>query len=117
MWNIAKMCAQGGEIIHVGPLNNQPNHGFYQFSPTLYYDFYEANGFQVEEASLYQMLDKPAGMRFSAPYRRAMSFASPVPLDGQVYNFYCRVRKISEPDRMTIPMQGAYAAIENWKPV
>ncbi len=35
----------GGTVIHHVPLNNWVNHGFYQFSPCLFFDFYETNGF------------------------------------------------------------------------
>lgn len=36
----------GGFVIHVNPVSCL-NHGFYNFSPTLYVDFYEQNGFEV----------------------------------------------------------------------
>jgi hypothetical protein len=43
--NIGRMLTTGGRIIHVSPTNNWVNHGFFQFSPTLFYDYYAANGF------------------------------------------------------------------------
>lgn len=43
--NIARLTRVGGHVMHVGPMNGWANHGFYQFSPCLYYDFYSANGF------------------------------------------------------------------------
>lgn len=43
--NLSRMVRVGGEIQHQTPLNNYPNHGFYQFSPTLYHDYYTTNGF------------------------------------------------------------------------
>src|SRR6266487_4037593 len=43
--NIAHMLKPGGRIIHISPANNYTNHGFYQFSPTLYFDYYSANAF------------------------------------------------------------------------
>ncbi len=43
--NYVKMLKPEGRIIHCLPANNQVNHGFYQFSPTLFLDFYGANGF------------------------------------------------------------------------
>src|SRR6185437_5105535 len=38
-------CA-GGLIVHAAPLN-RVNHGFWGFSPTVYPDFFEANGFDL----------------------------------------------------------------------
>jgi SAM-dependent methyltransferase len=43
--NVARMLRGGGRIIHFSPASNWVNHGFYQFSPTLFYDYYVANGF------------------------------------------------------------------------
>lgn len=44
--NLCRMVKPGGRIIHTNPASNYLAHGFYQFSPTLYYDFYGANGFR-----------------------------------------------------------------------
>lgn len=48
--NIVKMLKAGGTIVHVVPLSGWIDHGFYQFSPTLFYDFYGANGFTKMKA-------------------------------------------------------------------
>lgn len=46
--NMAGLVKVGGLIIHENPFNT-PNHGFYGLNPTLYADFYSANGFVLEE--------------------------------------------------------------------
>jgi hypothetical protein len=43
--NISNLAAPGGRIFHICPVNNYVNHGFVQFSPTAFMDYYEANGF------------------------------------------------------------------------
>jgi SAM-dependent methyltransferase len=43
--NIVALLKTGGRALHLSPTNNFVNHGFYQFSPTLFVDFYRANGF------------------------------------------------------------------------
>ncbi len=43
--NISKMLTVGGRVIHISPMNNFANHGFFQLSPTLFFDYYSANGF------------------------------------------------------------------------
>jgi hypothetical protein len=44
--NISKLCAVGGQIMHVLPANNLCGHGFWQFSPDLFLSLYsEANGY------------------------------------------------------------------------
>ena len=45
--NISKLCKTGGRIIHCLPANNQCGHGFWQFSPELFFSLYdESNGYQ-----------------------------------------------------------------------
>lgn len=46
MANGANALAAGGCILHLNPLNMY-NHGFYNFSPTFYSDFYTQNGFTL----------------------------------------------------------------------
>ena len=48
--NIVKMLAVGGRVVHQSPCNNYVNHGFYQLSPTLFFDYYGANGFEETHA-------------------------------------------------------------------
>jgi len=48
--NLVRMTKVGGYVLHLSPAQNYLNHGFYQFSPTLFYDFYTANGFEIVEA-------------------------------------------------------------------
>ena len=43
--NVARMLRGGGRIIHFSPASNWVNHGFYHFSPALFYDYYAAKGF------------------------------------------------------------------------
>ena len=44
--NLATMLRYSGRVIHVSPCNNSVDHGFYQFSPTLFHDYYQANRFK-----------------------------------------------------------------------
>src|ERR1035441_3166291 len=42
-----EMCASGGQILHVLPANNFCGHGFWQFSPELFFSMYsEVNGYR-----------------------------------------------------------------------
>jgi hypothetical protein len=44
--NAAQAVALGGCIVHINPMS-MFNHGFYNLSPTFYYDFYSQNGFEI----------------------------------------------------------------------
>lgn len=47
--NCMEMVAEGGHFLGVAPANNWMGHGFYQFSPELYYRvFSERNGYAAE---------------------------------------------------------------------
>jgi SAM-dependent methyltransferase len=45
--NYNKMLKAGGRIVHVLPASNFVDHGFYMFSPTLFYDYYSANKWEI----------------------------------------------------------------------
>ena len=47
--NIANLLKPQGYVIHIVPISTL-NHGFVLFSPTLFYDLYSENGFEVVDA-------------------------------------------------------------------
>ena len=68
--NVSKMVSIGGYILHLNPLL-MINHGFWSMSPTVYYDFYEANGFKVVFYSAFQGIHKiNRYYKFNNPYIR-----------------------------------------------
>ncbi|MFH2138272.1 MAG: hypothetical protein ABII88_07140 [Candidatus Omnitrophota bacterium] len=48
--NIVKMTKLNGYVLQLIPTHNFVNHGFYQCCPTLFFDFYMANGFKIVES-------------------------------------------------------------------
>ena len=51
--NCMRMVRPGGTLVLATPANNFCGHGFYQFSPALFYDVLsEANGFQIEREAV-----------------------------------------------------------------
>lgn len=55
MENTVKMTKVGGYVLQFIPAQNFLNHGFYQFSPTFFYDFFTANGFEIVESYLVEV--------------------------------------------------------------
>jgi len=45
--SLIRMTKVGGRIIHFVPSSNHIDHGFYMYSPTLFYDYYTANGLEI----------------------------------------------------------------------
>ncbi len=50
--NVARLVKVGGRVVHMSPTCNYVNHGFYQFSPTLFFDYYSANRFTSLDATI-----------------------------------------------------------------
>jgi hypothetical protein len=48
MKNTLSLLKVGGRMIFLTPSSNHMDHGFYMFSPTLFADYFAANGFQIE---------------------------------------------------------------------
>jgi len=47
--NVHALLAEGGRAIHgMAPSSNHVDHGFWMYSPTLFHDFYSANGWRIE---------------------------------------------------------------------
>jgi SAM-dependent methyltransferase len=112
--NIANMVRKGGIIIHHTPANNYTNHGFYQPSPTLFKDFYEANGFKVEVLKLFIWPSYPPSfsefiMLSIEDIPRENYFADPekMKLHGAM-EIFCVARKIEAHEKVTVPTQGYY---------
>jgi hypothetical protein len=68
--NVAELAAPGGRVIHMTPCNNYVNHGFWQVSPTSFFDFYEANGFvDLKATMIVQPRDIPSDRAWATfPY-------------------------------------------------
>ena len=57
--NISNLCKKGGIILHCLPANNNCGHGFWQFSPELFFNIYsQKNGFKETEIILINLFDK-----------------------------------------------------------
>lgn len=81
--NLAQSVSVGGCIFHGTPMT-MLNHGFYNVSPTLFYDFYVRNGFRIEA-----LAGATKGGWFEVP--RTERFLAP-----QEASVLCVVRKIVE---------------------
>lgn len=66
--NVAALCRPGGIILHVVPANGFCGHGFYQFSPELFFSRYSTgNGFNETEVFLADLCDIHHWFRVSRP--------------------------------------------------
>ncbi|WP_052808099.1 hypothetical protein [Methyloterricola oryzae] len=102
---IGKMVRVGGRIIHISPMSNCVDHGFYCFSPTLFVDYYSANCFEIERI-MYCRFDKDPSVDPWSCFdydKSAMGI-----LDAGVYFLMACVRKTPDSTVDHIPIQGYY---------
>ena len=52
--NIFLFLKVGGRVMHSSPSSNNVDHGFYMFSPTLFWDYYEANKFEFRQFKFFE---------------------------------------------------------------
>src|SRR6185295_2656546 len=51
--HMTRMTREGGVVAHLSPCHNWVDHGFYQFGPTLFFDYYQAAGFESLESAMF----------------------------------------------------------------
>jgi hypothetical protein len=56
MMNAANAVKPGGRIFHISPMT-MVNHGFYNLCPTMFHDFYQQNGWEMESFAVVAMAD------------------------------------------------------------
>lgn len=67
--NCSQLCRPGGQIIHILPANNYCGHGFWQFSPELFFSLYsENNGYRDTEVFVADFTDKWTWYKVRRPH-------------------------------------------------
>ncbi|MFQ5528579.1 MAG: hypothetical protein ACE5GX_20275, partial [Thermoanaerobaculia bacterium] len=66
--NTARLVRKGGMVIHASPVGWY-EHGFYGINPTLFVDFYSANGFQILDTTCFLFDD------YASVYKKQWCFS------------------------------------------
>ena len=108
--NCTSLCKVGGHILHSLPANNLTGHGFYQFSPELFFNLYRAkNGFELVGLWFAQKADPKHWWKVANPttVRRRVTLRN-------AHEVYMLVvaRKVAELGSMPAPQQSDYAQHE-----
>jgi len=110
MGNIVDMLRPGGCVVHL--CSFAIDHGFYGFSPLMFYDYYGANGFGEFECHIME-LDLSDVTRTYANLHRCVTYSYGMSLDGvldtskEILIFFA-ARKHSSLPELTVPTQGSY---------
>ena len=112
--NLNCMLKPGGAILHILPSNNWVDHGFYQFSPTLMFDYYAVLQFDVlelammifnprrNEGHLWEIRAIPSGI---------LGSGGSSGLDDRTYLHAVLVRRGAADCERAVPIQSLYARI------
>lgn len=114
--NYNRMLKVGGRIIHALPSStNHMDHGFYMFSPTLFWDYYSANNWKIEESLLFRHSRRPTGAW--DVYKYAPGCLTRFSYRGfnnkDLYSVFFAVKKTANSTFNASVNQGAY--LEIWK--
>jgi SAM-dependent methyltransferase len=115
--NIFKLLRPGGRIIHISPSSNHVDHGFYMFSPTLFYDFYTANEFEINVVKFFRYtimahIDPWDIVDYTPGRLQSVSFGG---LDNNLYGIICVATKTAASTAHRVPQQGAWIELWNRK--
>lgn len=111
--NIFNLLRVNGRVIHSAPSSNFVDHGFYMFSPTLFYDFYTANKYQIKciqltQSSTRQDKDPCFYSDYTPGCLDSVSYGG---LDNSIYGTICIALKTEESTGDVIPQQGLYKKV------
>ena len=100
--SLVNMCSLGGIIILFNPSSGMVDHGFYSISPTLYYDYFRANGFG--DFSCYLLEGQQIDMKMKVyKYQRPNLEIRTSFCEGFDVAFFCR--KLQEVPTISKPVQ------------
>lgn len=112
--NIVNFASDGGRILHLAPSSNHIDHGFYMFSPTLFWDFYSANEQEIISCELFRY---PMPEHDTEPW----IFGKYIPgslgkfsmggLGGGCFGVAALIERTRAIGKITVPQQGMYVSM------
>ncbi|HET7868558.1 MAG TPA: hypothetical protein VFL86_29460 [Burkholderiaceae bacterium] len=108
--NCVDLCRVGGHVLHSLPANNLSGHGFYQFSPELFFNLYqERNGFELRGLWFAMKGDRRHWWKVANPMdvKRRVNLCN----SHEVYMLVI-ARKLREVGPLAAPQQSDYAQDE-----
>lgn len=109
--NIFSMLRVGGRIVHIAPSSNHMDHGFYMFSPTFFWDYYRANGYEINVCEVFRYTtDLYDGDWLVSDYvPGGLHRVSMGGLDDALYGVILIATKTEQTRCDVIPQQGMYS--------
>ena len=103
--NAIDLVEEGGYFISINPANNQMGHGFYQFSPELFFSYLANNGFFHIEVYMFLYRNLPYLFRVSEPQKikNRVELVNNEPVQMGVL-----ARKVEHRSKAVFPIQSDY---------
>lgn len=108
--NVFDLLKIGGIVIHVSPSHNHVDHGFYMFSPTLFWDYYTANNFRILKFYLFEYEADHAKKDWLI-YDYQPGCVDHLSFGGwgrKLVGIWCVAQKLANSTSGVVPQQGAY---------
>lgn len=108
--NCVDLCRVGGHVLHSLPANNLSGHGFYQFSPELFFNLYQEKvGFELRGLWFAMKADRLHWWKVANPMdvKRRVNLCN----SHEVYMLVL-AKKLREPGTLPAPQQSDYAQDE-----
>jgi hypothetical protein len=107
----AEMLKASGDFVHIGPMNNYVDHGFYQFSPTFWFDWFGCNGWQIVESLMVRLPSRsePTESGWSYSFLPPDRLGTIGQLDDAPYMHFLVARKSPGAVSDRVPTQAFYA--------
>ena len=105
--NCVDLCRVGGHVLHALPANNLSGHGFYQFSPELFFNLYQpSRGFELVDLFFAMKADAAHWWRVANPMtvKRRVNLRN----SHEVYMLVI-ARKLADVGALAAPQQSDYA--------
>jgi hypothetical protein len=113
--NIFDVLKVGGCVLHLSPANNHLDHGFYQFCPTLFYDYYASNNYSVLDAKIFSFWPNDEQWEWKPYQPHSLDAVNMGGLDAKIYGTAILARKQSHSTYDVIPQQSYYADMTGWR--
>ncbi|QOZ70619.1 methyltransferase domain-containing protein [Bradyrhizobium arachidis] len=107
--NITRMLKPGGLAIHILPMSNCIDHGFYQFSPTLMLDYYAAARYELlHSASIHFEIQAPGSCQVRPALTGSFGEGLLGTMDNKIAFHMFAARKLPNSLDKAVPIQSLY---------
>ena len=112
--NYIQMLKKGGHLLIAVPCSNMIDHGFYTFSPTLFYDYFACNSFKILGSYLRE--SSPFIYEYKSKIYEYKELGLEIPfISDRAVEFVILAKKVKNIRKVNKPTQSVYLNKKNWK--